>query len=184
MTKCIICGSEGVSNLLSLCLDCIRRGDPSITEKAHAFARRSFALPPKPPKTEGGVRCNLCSNECRMREGENGKLRSSVSSCAALVYTYLDPLPTNCCAAWFCPESSKQGYNLATFFYGCNFDCLFCQNPSHKNIDDAPRITIDEFTAKIIPDHRIHCICYFGGSPEPQLPFAIKASARVVIGDI
>ncbi|MFZ2071457.1 MAG: hypothetical protein WAV32_07685 [Halobacteriota archaeon] len=42
-------------------------------------------------------------------------------------------LPTNCCAAWFCPGSSHYGkVNIAVFFYGCNFNCIFCLNASHK----------------------------------------------------
>jgi hypothetical protein len=43
-----------------------------------------------------------------------------------------DPLPTNCCSAWFCTGSHEPGYNLGVFFYGCSFDCLFCQNWTHR----------------------------------------------------
>ncbi|RJS71781.1 MAG: radical SAM protein [Candidatus Syntrophoarchaeum sp. WYZ-LMO15] len=189
---CIVCGKKEVSKTLSLCLECIRRGEGGDThlKRAHEVARRGFPLPPDLPRDPDGVKCNLCSNECQIGEGERGycglrenvrgRLISKVSSDAALACTYLDPLPTNCCAAWFCPESSEKGYNLATFFYGCNFDCLFCQNASHKLIDEAPGITIDRFVKEVESTRGIRCICYFGGSPEPQLPFAIRASERVI----
>jgi len=67
-------------------------------------------LPGKPPKSSDGIRCNLCSNECILEEGErsycglrkniNGEMISRVSPEVALAYAYLDPLPMNCCAAW------------------------------------------------------------------------------------
>ena len=186
MSKCRLCGRDGVSSALSVCVDCIREKGISL-EKVHEKIRED--LTPKPPHTQNGVRCNLCSNECVMGEGEksfcglreniNGEMVSRVSSEVALVHTYLDPLPTNCCAAWFCPGSSERGYNLATFFYGCNFDCLFCQNYSHKYVKEAPKMKIEEFLKRAKSD-QVRCICYFGGSPEPQLPFALKASEKIL----
>jgi pyruvate formate lyase activating enzyme len=113
---------------------------------------------------------------CGLRENIRGKMESLVSTDFALVHAYEDPLPTNCCAAWFC--GAEHGYNLAVFFYGCNFDCLFCQNASHKEISSAPGMSLSEFVAKV--HDRIKCVCYFGGSPEPQLPFAIKASELIL----
>jgi pyruvate formate lyase activating enzyme len=62
------------------------------------------------------------------------------------------------------------------FFYGCNFNCLFCQNASHKQLDGGTKITADGLASKIRRDERITCICYFGGSPEPQLPFSLNAA--------
>ena len=132
----------------------------------------------------------MCSNECKLDEEDvglcnlryvkNGKLKSLVSWKIGLAHTYLDPLPTNCCASWLCPASSERGYNLAVFFYGCNFDCLYCQNWEHKNVDSAPYITQDEVVNEIKKNKMIKCICFFGGSPEPQLPFAIEVSERVL----
>ncbi len=93
----------------------------------------------------------------------------------------IDPLPTNCCAGGFCPGSRERDfYNLAVFFYGCNFDCIFCQNSSHKRIDSAPRIDEENFVNKAIENEKIFCICYFGGSPEPHLPFALKVSEKIL----
>ncbi len=97
----------------------------------------------------------------------------------ALAHTYYDSIPTNCCAAWFCPPCQKAScgreVNLAVFFYGCNFDCLFCQNAQHKYLKEAEKITLVEFTKRALRPE-VHCVCYFGGSPEPQFPFALKAA--------
>jgi len=128
---------------------------------------------------------------CGLRWNDGG-LRSSVSKSRGLLYTYLDPHVTNCCSAWFCPAGTGAGhpeyahlpgpetgfYNLAVFFYGCNFDCLFCQNASHKELDRGTPMDIETFAGQIVSNPRISCVCFFGGSPEPQLPFAIKASER------
>ena len=187
--RCISCGKDGAASILSVCADCIREKQISL-EDVHKRVRSNLRLPGKPPKSQDGIRCNLCSNGCILGEGErsycglrkniNGEMVSKVSSEVALAYAYLDPLPTNCCAAWFCPGSSERGYNLAVFFYGCNFDCLFCQNYSHKDIDKAPKMKMNEFVKRVKSNEEIRCICYFGGSPEPQLPFALKASEEVL----
>lgn len=92
---------------------------------------------------------------------------------------YLDPLPTNCCAAWFCRGSRERGCNLAVFLYGCNLDCLFCQNASHKQLSGAPVLSMEAVVeAALGPD--VRCVCFFGGSPEPQLPLALDVSRRII----
>nr|WP_048060539.1 radical SAM protein [Methanothermus fervidus] len=204
--KCKICGESRpyISKVFGICKECILEGGEAIkhVRKIHGEIRKKFNLPPEPPK-DGNVKCNICSNKCRMKENEvgycglrmniRGKLRSLVSDEEALLYTYLDPIPTNCCAAWFCPGCTGRGYpkyaykngpeygfyNLASFFYGCNFDCVYCQNISHKNLWKAPKMTIEKFVNEV-KNEKITCICYFGGSPEPQLPFAIKASKEAL----
>jgi pyruvate formate lyase activating enzyme len=131
---------------------------------------------------------------CGLRKNEKGRLISMVNPDEGLYYAYLDPHVTNCCSAWFCPAGTGSGYpkfplnkgpeigcyNLAIFFYGCNFDCLFCQNSSHKDIHSAPSHSIDDLVEFTLNNPKITCWCFFGGSPEPQLPFAIKASERVL----
>ncbi len=204
---CKICGKDSIyiSKTLGLCADCIKIKKESldILKKAHENIRKRFNLPAQPPKNKG-VKCNICANECSMGRGDvgycglrmniDGKLESLVSPKKALLYTYLDPMPTNCCASWFCPGGTGAGYpsyahkkgaeygyyNLAAFFYACNFNCVYCQNASHKKIRTAPSMSIDEFTAKIDKNKNISCICYFGGSPKPQLPFALKASENAL----
>jgi len=131
---------------------------------------------------------------CGLRWEEQEYLESFVSPQKALVNTYYDGLPTNCCAAWFCPGCTGRGYedgwalkpsaesenaNFAVFFYGCSFNCLFCQNASHKEVKGAPSMLLNEFVEKALHP-RVSCICYFGGDPGPQLPFAIRASKQIL----
>jgi len=98
-----------------------------------------------PPKSVDGILCTVCANECRLRDGEtsycglernvDGKLESLSSNNAGILSSYLNRHVTNCYAAWFCPAGTEVGYpkytymsgpeygyyNLAIFFYGCNF---------------------------------------------------------------
>ncbi len=98
--------------------------------------------------------------------------------------TYEDLLPTNCCASWFCPGSlalpGETKVNMAVFFYGCNFDCLFCQNESHRHLQLPPLVSLEDFVSRVKSNPKAECVCYFGGSPEPQLPFALRASKRLL----
>jgi pyruvate formate lyase activating enzyme len=190
MNKCSVCGTQPAAQILGLCPDCLlTAGRPDILLKSHADSRRKFGLPGTPPQSPGASRCRLCVNECRPGPGESGycglrtnrdgRLVPVVSSDMALAHIYLDLLPTNCCAAWFCEGSKERGYNLAVFFYGCSFDCLFCQNSSHKRFGEAPRLTEEKIvSAALVPE--VRCVCFFGGSPEPQLPFAIRISRRII----
>jgi len=131
---------------------------------------------------------------CGLRRNVDGRLASQVSTEKAFLHAYLDPHLTNCCAAWFCPAGTGAGYpryayragpergyyNLALFFYGCNFNCLFCQNISHKQLESAEETTADELLERTVRNDRISCWCFFGGSPEPQLPFAVNASRKML----
>jgi pyruvate formate lyase activating enzyme len=195
MGICKICEKEkGISENLGVCVDCIReRPEKSIIyiKRVHEEVRKNFNLPPYPPRAEDGIECNICGNRCKigkgekgycgLRENENGVLKSKVNSYNALCEWYYDPIPTNCCASWFCNAEieGKNLYNLAVFFYGCSFNCLFCQNYSHKFIEKGPILPIEELLKKAINDS-VYCICFFGGSPEPQLPFAIKFSEEIL----
>lgn len=191
---CKLCGAKPslIASRLGLCLKCAREGGEEavkIALEAHSKIRASLNLPEKVPKEPKGVKCNLCSNECIIPEGgygycglrrnAGGRLEHIAGIETGLLYAYYDPLPTNCCAAWFCPGSREHGYNLAVFFYGCNFNCLFCQNYSHKRIIEASSLTVKELALKATLN--VKCICYFGGSPEPQLPFALKTSQEVLL---
>lgn len=206
---CVLCSKHSlpVAKDLGICVHCIREKPDLATQhfgNGHARARRRFGLPVQPPRTPNGIVCRICSHECRMGEGEvgycglrrnvDGRLVSSVSTEKALLHAYLDPQVTNCCAAWFCPAGTGAGYpryayrdgpergyyNLALFFYGCNFNCLFCQNISHKQLEIAEETTADELVGRTMRNDRISCWCFFGGSPEPQLPFAVNASRRML----
>ena len=207
-TQCSVCGETSgvVSEALGVCLDCIRERWEEASpyaEAAHNEVRKLHDLPRSPPRTDEGVPCGLCSNQCTMGNGEkgycglrwnDGGLRSLSERGRGLVYSYLDPHVTNCCSAWFCPAGTGAGYpayarkdgpeyghsNLSVFLYGCNFDCLFCQNSSHKRFRSIAPMTAEAVAHRVRENPRISCICFFGGSPEPQLPFAIEVSERAL----
>lgn len=119
-----------------------------------------------------------------------GRLITKTSPQTGLLYYYLDPHVTNCCNAYFCPAGTGRGYpkyackpgpeigyqNLALFFYGCGLNCLFCQNWNHKIISQSPVVTAQELVDVTMANSSISCWYWFGGSPEPQLPFAVNAS--------
>lgn len=190
MIPCQLCQKKPAAEVLKVCADCLKNMDLEQARQTHPFPlRKKFGLPEIPPTDPEGRKCNFCSNECQpgpqkagfcgLRKNINGNLKYIFSEPSALAYMYLDPLPTNCCAAWFCQGSKEKGNNLAFFFYGCNFDCLFCQNSSHKRIHEASLLTEKEvIQAALLPG--VRCVCFFGGSPEPQLPFAIRVSEKII----
>ncbi len=208
LNACRICGEEKiVSNAIGVCKDCIMtRFDEAkeIIDNAHEKARAIFSLPPKPPRNKNGIPCNICANNCIIGQGEigycglrknvGGKLVSLSTPNYAPLYAYLDPHITNCCAAWFCPAATGLGYpkyavsekgergyyNLAVFFYGCNFSCLFCQNWDHKNIEQGKIVKSKDLVNHVLANDKITCICYFGGSPEPHLPFIINVNKMIL----
>lgn len=202
--ECRICGEKKwVAKILGVCGDCVEehfsKAKKYISE-AHAKIRSPYGLPYPPPKSTNSdsVVCNLCANECQMAPGDrsfcglrknvDGTMQGKVSPRKALLYTYTDPIPTNCCASWFCPAGTGGGYpkyahtagtehnykNLAVFFYGCNFNCFFCQNACHKQVKDKKPTTRDTLAKRVLQDEQYACLCYFGGSPEPQLPFVLS----------
>ncbi len=203
--SCQICGTKNgiFSHYLGLCPDCIeRKPDKAIklSRNIHSYSRTKWGLPPAIPQAVNGKICQICANKCSIAldkvgycglwKNTNGKLISIIKPNEAKLHTYLDALPTNCCNMYFCPGGTKTGYpkysytegaeygfyNLACFFYGCNFSCLGCQNDQHRAIQSAEVMNLDIFLHNIKKNERISCICWFGGSAEPQLPFALRAS--------
>ncbi len=69
---------------------------------------------------------------------------------------------------------------MALFYYGCNLDCLFCQNIEHKTglrmALERP-VALKELTP-LLRDQRITCLCHFGGDPGPSIVFALKLSRQ------
>ncbi|MEN3047407.1 MAG: hypothetical protein ABDH63_01305 [Candidatus Caldarchaeales archaeon] len=55
-----------------------------------------------------------------------------------------------------------------------------CQNWTHKALSRGKRITTRELVEVTLRNERITCWCWFGGSAEPQLPFAVNASRTVL----
>jgi pyruvate formate lyase activating enzyme len=167
-------------------------------KESHRKSRKPFNLPEEPPRASDGLPCNICVNECRIPEGgmgycglrrnEGGRLKG-VSVSEAKLSWYHDPLPTNCVADWVCAGGRGAGYpeyaykpgpeygykNLAVFFHACSFNCLYCQNwPFREETLKPQKRTVEELAFAV--DKWTSCICFFGGDPSPQLPFAIKAS--------
>jgi pyruvate formate lyase activating enzyme len=163
--KCEKCGKERYAKVIPLCPECIKE-DEEVFKELHDGIERL-----------NGGSCNLCSNKCSLEErrglcGIERELKNSI------LHAYYDVLPTNCCNSWFCKGPQLRGFNLAIFYYGCNFDCLFCQNWEHKMVESGERKSIEEVLKMLRED--VKCLCHFGGSPEPQLPFAIELSKRAI----
>ena len=204
MGKCELCQkeSEYISSFLSLCKNCIL-GKPekalSIIMKAHKISREKFGLTPFIPRK--GLQCKSCGNECKIPEGKKGfcglvenqnnkLIRLAGIKDKGLCEWYYDPLPTNCVSVEFCPGGIGCGYpkfaktkgpeygydNLSVFYGACNFNCLFCQNWHFKYLTKSlsPLISAEDLASKV--NEKVTCICYFGGTPDPQLIHAIETS--------
>ena len=175
----------------------------------HDKVRNMADLPGTPPKSkdeEITINCILCINECSIGEQERSycglrdieKNRTGLlplpTKAQGYIHGYLDANPTNCCNSWFCPAGSIYGYpdfsnqngpelgtySYAAFLYGCSFDCLFCQNWSHKFFSKHNLQNVEILADNISKDDKITCICYFGGTPECQLPFTINLSKLIL----
>jgi len=186
--RCELCGREGrgISSFLGLCPGCAKKPEArEIAKEAHRRSLEDFGL--GLPGTAGRA-CGQCANNCHVDEGsrgtcglrmnDGGLIRPVVGE-KAVVDWYYDPLPTNCVAAWACPandELARGKKNLAVFFYGCTFDCLFCQNWHHKEGPRhlSPQRTVEQLVRAV--DKNTFCICFFGGDPTPQLEYAFRAS--------
>ncbi len=203
MTTCEICGQiKGLAEVLPVCTSCLRNApnqSEHLIQAAHSWRNYLFELPEKVPQEESGIMCRVCANKCiiptsgrgycGLRSNIQGHLEGKVTATKALMHYYFDPHVTNCCGAYFCPGGTGVGYpqwaktprpeygftNLSVFLYGCGLDCLFCQNVSHKQISQGTLIDLEDFLTVIERNTKVSCICYFGGSPEPQLPFILRA---------
>lgn len=207
MGKCIRCGKEDplVSESLALCRVCILddfEGVKPRIEEVHRLSREAFDLPVEPPKEKEGLSCPFCFNQCQIgknslgfcgvRQNKEGKKISPVPKQGYFSW-YYDPLPTNCVADWVCPGGTGAGFpeyayskgpeygfhNLAVFYYGCTFDCLFCQNWQHKGDIERKNPQSSAALAEVIDD-KTSCVCYFGGDPTPHLPHSIH-TARLAL---
>ena len=155
-------------------------------------------MPLAPASNPKGISCRFCVNNCQIDEGEISYcgLRINVerrlvgpSSKEANLSWYFDQLPTNCVADWICPAGTGCGFpnfsfapgpeygfkNLAVFFNGCSFNCLFCQNWHFRlNLSQKKMVSAEELASSV--DSHTACICYFGGDPSCQISYAIAAS--------
>ncbi len=175
----------------------------------HKQVRQLVDLPEKSPKAEGSsikFKCDFCINKCslssndvsfcglrNMKKFTKGELPLPSKS-KGYIHGYIDANPTNCCAAWFCPAGTSAGYpefsnhegpelgkySYAAFLYGCTFSCLFCQNSSHKQFRKRDLFDSETLANQIVKNEKITCICYFGGTPESQLPFTINLAELIL----
>lgn len=207
MGICALCEekSENISKEMNVCLKCIRERPQAaltVAMKAHARSRALFKLPESPPQDPKGAPCAICANECKIPENMEGYcgLRTNVggkltgiSQEKGKLSWYHDPLPTNCVGDWICPGGTGAGYpdyayspgpergykNLAVFFHACSFNCLYCQNwHFRKETQKKAKTSVESLVCDV--DEKTSCICFFGGDPTPQLPFAINASKRAL----
>ncbi len=215
MGTCKFCGKldRNISEVLQVCRACILNGDWEIIEphifQVHKQVRQLVDLPDKPPKAERPnikLNCNYCINECSLSENDvsycglrniqrknSGELPFPTKS-KGYIHGYIDPNPTNCCNAWFCPAGTPAGYpefsnyegpefgtySYAAFLYGCTFSCLFCQNSSHKQFQKRNLFDGEALANQIVKNEKITCLCYFGGTPESQLPFSINLAELIL----
>jgi len=197
--RCRLCErrSRLIAAYLGVCATCLRErwehAEP-LVRAVHAAARREFDLPAAPPRTPGGVPCPLCGQGCQIGEGEwgfcglrtvrDGRLvHLAGAPRRGLLYWYRDPLPTNCVADWVCTGSQQRGqHNLAVFYASCTFNCLFCQNWSHRLTDPrtgrgqggVTALSADQLAATA--NAQTYCVCYFGGDPASQMPHALASA--------
>ncbi|MGD8545534.1 MAG: radical SAM protein [Candidatus Bathyarchaeota archaeon] len=209
MGKCLVCSNEfgTISTNLGVCLRCIREKPEyilDVTRKTHAKSRAVFGLPPEPPRDPKGLLCRICLNNCKIGIDSCGFCGLVVNVDGHLIHYggtaekgvlewYYDDLPTNCVGWWFCPGCTGKGYpqyaykpeaeygyaNLAVFYSGCSYDCLYCQNWHHRNLTIRRRsvMSAENLVEKV--DEHISCICFFGGDPSPQMPHSLEVS-RIV----
>jgi pyruvate formate lyase activating enzyme len=207
MGKCINCGTESgiVSEFLGVCRNCILEDFPAVEshiQRAHQASREPFSLPFSPPRDKDGMACGYCFNNCKIGKGGAGYCGVRENRTGTQITPppeqgffswYYDSLPTNCVADWACPGGTSAGFpdysysrgpeygykNLAVFYHGCTFNCLFCQNWHYReDLRDRTLHTSQELAQAV--DRMTSCICYFGGDPSPQLLHSIHASRLAI----
>jgi pyruvate formate lyase activating enzyme len=206
MGVCRNCGASSplISGAIGVCLACLRAGFEGLDDHlrdVHRKSRERFPLPGMPPRDQNGITCTLCANGCRIAEGhvgycgirsvQGGKLTGGTAK--ANVEWYHDPLPTNCVADWVCPGGTGVGYpqfayspgpeygfkNLAVFYNGCSFNCLYCQNwHFRERVYKGSSVPAGELAGVVGED--TSCICYFGGDPTPHLVHSITTAKKAM----
>ncbi|MEO0185502.1 MAG: radical SAM protein [candidate division WOR-3 bacterium] len=178
-----------LSKTLPYCPQCIRKNFNSLLPEIieiHKKNRKKFNLPEKIPDDPNGIDCTVCVNKCKIASNNTGycgvrkNIQNKISGPDnewAYVDWYHDPLPTNCVADWVCEGSKDHGYkNLAVFYEGCTFNCLFCQNWQFKQRKN--KATVMDIAR--YADPLTSCICYFGGDPTPFTQHSIALAREIL----
>lgn len=201
-STCALCGrkSREISSAIGVCLACLRtqpQASRNLVTQGHRKSRAEFHLPLEPPRSADGILCTLCSNNCRLAEGERGYcglrtvrggklIHLAGTAKRGLLHWYRDPLPTNCVADWVCQGHRELGkHNLAVYYASCTLDCLFCQNWHFRQIDprydrQGHTIAINAQELAELSNMRTFCACFFGGDPASQMPHALAAAVQLV----
>jgi pyruvate formate lyase activating enzyme len=173
---------------MPFCPACVRDRFSEISDdifRLHQETRKTYDLPEAVPTDATGLACSVCVNDCRIKNGargycgirhnEDGQMVGPDENWAYCDW-YHDPLPTNCVADWVCPGSTNYGYtNLAVFYEGCTFNCLFCQNWHYR--DKRTRCTTPDLVQAA--DALTGCVCFFGGDPTPFAYHTIEIARRL-----
>ncbi len=205
---CPVCSNRflELGGSVGVCPECIRQRwseSRKYCEAVHQESRQVFELPVLPPRTLTGSQCTICLHQCYMGMGERGYcgVRDGHpdsfhvdGQVRARLAHYYDPIPTNCVADWVCAAGTGSGYpryahdagtevgfmNLAVYLEACNFNCLFCQNWSFRKTHLTPGNwhSLESLVGAV--NSRTSCVCYFGGDPTPQLPYALAASEKML----
>jgi len=191
MGECRLCGRRDItiSSFLGVCGRCIK-------ERFWQIKDYIFGIHPAlREKKVSQNNCPLCINRCALTSpvticGLRGLSQDNPTKEEAYLEYYYDFLPTNCVAEKFCaatgcgyPHFSYSPYlerghkNLAIFFYGCSFNCLFCQNYTWRDIPPR-KVSIEEIIKAV--DEETSCICFFGGDPSCQMDFALNLSYQII----
>ena len=197
--KCLLCGKglDGIASCIGICPSCVRNRPEESRgriEQVHAESREMFGLPVRPAANPEGIECKLCFLRCRpgknqkgycgVRHGSKSSMRTDgriARSCLLLLRS--SPYQLRCRLGLrrrhragyprFAHDCGPEVgfYNLAVFFEACNLNCLYCQNWSLRKAHLSPRWSKIETLEKAVND-TTSCICFFGGDPGPQLPYA------------
>ena len=207
MGTCVSCGKESslTAQFLGLCRECILKDFQAVEShirKVHRISREPFPLPAFAPHDENGIACQCCFNQCQIetggagycgvRENQDG-IRLDPPPKSGFFSWYYDSLPTNCVADWVCPGGTSSGFpeysysrgpeygykNLAVFYHGCSFNCLFCQNWHYRDDLRHKEPHSSQELAQAV-DRMTSCVCYFGGDPSPQILHSIHASRLAI----
>ncbi len=212
MGKCLLCGAKSkvISDVIGVCSKCLRERPKEALSYAKRNHWRYDYLRVTSSDSVKYLKCGLCINECLIPNGgrgrcgvwvnKDGRLEPVAGWGKSVLHWYLDPLPTNCVATPVCPAATYRGYpkysvsrgaeygyyNLAVFFAGCDLDCLFCQNWEHRKMISKAWVgnvrSTKELIETALSNDRVTCICYFGGDPGPNAPYALEVSRKVVEG--